>query len=85
MEVARHDAKVHHACRKMVESMVGELAALGIPFFGTKASLIKEGNDAPEDSMRGPEKAPGEARLLRRELDSFRKRMLDLLEDMCRE
>lgn len=33
-ELALYDRKVHRACRDMVTAMHGELARMGVPFFG---------------------------------------------------
>jgi len=73
----------------MVDAMRTDLAAIGIPFFGTKNHLIREvpkepniGEPATIASLGSDAK---NAKITRAELLSLQKRMLQFLEDMFKE
>ncbi|KAI9833177.1 MAG: hypothetical protein M1819_003800 [Sarea resinae] len=89
-ELKRYDMKVYIASREMVKAMTLELKNVGVPFFGTDPALVSKGG---ADPVRGGlHEATGESdggqageRIDDAELLKLQKRMLDLLEDMCKE
>ncbi|KZF22883.1 hypothetical protein L228DRAFT_247292 [Xylona heveae TC161] len=92
-EIKRYDIKVHRAATEMVKAMTTELEHLGIPFFGTKSHLIVARSSAdghtPTSSGPGPGQGQGQLQLQQAltatELNKLQRRMLELLEDMCKE
>ena len=71
----------------MVKSVTNELAALGIPFFSIERSLISNnrGNgDAPSHSLNSIPAGAG-TELDAKTLKDLEKRMLELLEDLCKD
>ncbi|PLB36674.1 uncharacterized protein BDW47DRAFT_47625 [Aspergillus candidus] len=82
-ELTNYDTKVYRASTQMADAMVGELHALQIPFFhrierpsahdpaGTTPR--RAGTDAPTVSLSGDE------------LVTLQRRMLELLQDLCKE
>lgn len=74
-ELKAYDAKVYKASTEMAEALVFELKALGIPFFSIRESYVC---DTPKDE-------PREAALSSDELAMLQRRMLELLQDLCRE
>ena len=74
-ELRAYDAKVYKASTQMAEALVIELKALGIPFFSTREISV---HDTQKDE-------PREATLSRDELATLQRRMLELLQDLCRE
>ncbi|GFF31826.1 hypothetical protein IFM61606_07845 [Aspergillus udagawae] len=89
-ELTNYNAKVYRASKQMAEAMTFELRSLGIPFFTIKESLI---SDAPKASQHGisrrhqsSESASQHQTLLSRdELSVLQRRMLELLQDLCKE
>ena len=79
----RYDAKVHRACRDMSDAALGELKAIGIPFFGTRPELVQANSEIKTTSTdmdyASDNKIPTE------ELRKLQKKILELLEDMCRD
>ncbi|OGM40188.1 hypothetical protein ABOM_010977 [Aspergillus bombycis] len=73
-ELTNYDGKVYKASKQMADAMTGELRALQIPFFSIKPSLVF-------DSV-GSTHLPG---IGRDELAALRRRMLELLQDFCKE
>lgn len=61
----------------MADALVAELKALGIPFFSINPSIVRDGQNGKDP--------PGEATLATAELRSLQRRMLELLQDLCRE
>ncbi len=61
----------------MIAATERELKALGVPFFGIKEELI--GRDG------GGVREKHEGRIGEEELQGLRKRMLELLEDLCKD
>ncbi|KAI9042243.1 uncharacterized protein KD926_005743 [Aspergillus affinis] len=77
-ELKRYDVKVYRASKQMAEAMTGELRGLQIPFFSIKSALI--------DSSSNTNPTPSSGGLLpREELSSLQRRMLELLQDLCKE
>jgi Protein of unknown function (DUF2458) len=83
-ELAAFDRKVFRAQSQMVTEMTTRFKNLGVPFFGTKAELVRvkgkatkrveDGSHAPKDDNRTIDEA---------ELVELQKKMLALLEDLC--
>lgn len=89
-ELKRYDMKVYRAQNDMVNAMCTDLAAMGVPFFGTKAHLIQDassintkGETAHAEPSGGVEMAV--AKITKAELLGLQKRMLQFLEDMYQE
>ncbi|RMJ23005.1 hypothetical protein PHISP_06119 [Aspergillus sp. HF37] len=74
-ELASYDAKVYNASTQMADALVAELKALGVPFFSISPSIVRDGQNGP----------PAEATLASAELRTLQRRMLELLQDLCRE
>lgn len=85
--LATYDKKVHKACTEMVRSVTSELATLGIPFFVINRSLIEEGHDDPGHNSASVSAKPPEQTisLTSKALKVLQTRMLELLEDLCRD
>ena len=81
-ELHRYDRKVHAACTTMVRATVSELKALGVPFFGMKSDMIVR---ADETAIGDVKRKPNENKIEERELEKLQRRMLELLEDLCKE
>ncbi|CBF74384.1 predicted protein [Aspergillus nidulans FGSC A4] len=89
-EIRNYDVKVHRAAKQMADAMMMELKALDVPFFCINKSLIAgetvSQNQGHRDSS-GP--TPGtqdrQGRLSRDELSALQRRMLELLQDLCKE
>ncbi|KAE8138739.1 hypothetical protein BDV38DRAFT_59328 [Aspergillus pseudotamarii] len=73
-ELTNYDLKVYKASKQMADAMMGELRALQIPFFSIKPSLVLD--------SAGSTHLPG---IGRDELAVLRRRMLELLQDFCKE
>jgi hypothetical protein len=74
-ELTNYDEKVYNASAQMAEAMAAELRGMGIPFFGTmRKGLVR--NEAVNDD---------EAKLTASELQDLQRRMLELLQDLCKE
>lgn len=83
-ELANYDSKVYRASAQMADAMTAELRGLKIPFFVIQKDLIQE---PPEPgSVPSQDKGPeGSAKVAKDELASFQRRMLELLQDLCKE
>ena len=77
--------KVYRAQTQMVKEMNAKMRSLGVPFFGTKTELVRiagkdgtggSGVDAPKDEKRMIDEV---------ELVELQRKMLAILEDLCRE
>lgn len=76
----------------MVAATTNELKALGVPFFGIPQSSFAadKPSDKPSDTMlmkgsAGAISGGDEKKLGRSEVVELQKRMLELLEDLCRD
>lgn len=72
----------------MARALDGELRGLGIPFFAIRHSLVLPQLDVPADNTPTSSITVGagsKSAISRDELVAFQKRMLDLLEDLCKE
>ncbi|KAL4972171.1 hypothetical protein BDW66DRAFT_8996 [Aspergillus desertorum] len=89
-EIRNYDVKVHRASKQMSDSLLMELKAMNVPFFCIKKSLIT-GETVTQNP--GHRASPGPAtitldkqgRLSVDELSALRRRMLELLQDLCKE
>lgn len=66
----------------MVRATTSELKALGVPFFGMKPDTILRAHE----TMTGvAQRKSHEGKMEERELEKLQARMLELLEDLCKE
>lgn len=80
--------KVYKASIEMVAAMTAELRNLGVPFFGTKSDLLRTRQDGETSAdERGHDFIQGDSKatLGQDELQKLQKRMLELLEDLCKD
>ena len=87
-ELTNYDAKVYKASRQMSDAMIAELKALRIPFFTIKKGLVLDSD--PSKMGRTTTTTPTvkqqqQQQLSREELSALQLRMLELLQDLCRE
>ncbi len=84
-ELKRYDIKVYKASVEMVTAMTAELANIGVPFFGMKSNVLKarQENDRSQDPDAAA--AIGSESTHDRDLKKLQNRMLELLEDLCKE
>ncbi|EZF32295.1 hypothetical protein TMEN_2561 [Trichophyton mentagrophytes] len=84
LEIKRYDDKVYKASVEMSKALHLELKAMGIPFFAIKEELIRP---APPDSSSKPENTDNstERCITAEEAKALQLRMLDLLQDLCKE
>lgn len=87
-ELTNYDAKVYKASRQMSDAMIAELKALRIPFFTIKKGLVLDSD--PSNMGRTTTTTPTvkqqqQQQLSREELSALQLRMLELLQDLCRE
>ena len=66
----------------MSQAMKSELKALGVPFFGTRSNLVRGNGTGPTPG--GPVGGGEDGKVGEQELVGLQKRMLGLLEDLCR-
>ncbi|KAK1138985.1 hypothetical protein N8T08_001629 [Aspergillus melleus] len=77
-ELKRYNVKVYRASKQMAEAMTAELRGLQIPFFSIQSGLV--------DSCSNTNPNPSSGGLLSRdELSAMQRRMLELLQDLCKE
>ncbi|KAF7718363.1 Uncharacterized protein PECH_001041 [Penicillium ucsense] len=79
LELAEYDRKVYQASVTMANALMAELRGLKIPFFVTQKSLIHQ-EAAPSNSNE----QTGDS-LTNSDLSNLQRRMLGLLEDICKE
>ena len=89
-EIARYDKKVHKACIDMVRATTAEFQVLGIPFYDIPPSSIipNPGKDMnPRKLGPGYEDLAvnGQQRLKEEDVARLQKKILELLEDLCKE
>lgn len=77
-ELDNYDAKVYKASAQMATALVSELKGLDIPFFALKQSLVL--GDTPSETAE-----KGSPNVTKSELVDFQRKMLNLLEDLCKE
>ena len=93
-ELKQLDAKIYKAQCDMANVMGAELKALGVPFFGTRASLVvKSSRSGSEKTTTVGEKRPTTppevylqpGQIEEAELVKLQRRMLEYLEDMYKD
>ncbi|KAL4911598.1 hypothetical protein BDW74DRAFT_10601 [Aspergillus multicolor] len=91
-EVRNYDAKVYRASKQMADAMLAELKALEVPFFCINKGLIASDASKQNHQQGGlPSNHPGpgtpdkQGRLSLDELTALQRRMLELLQDLCKE
>lgn len=90
-EIAAYDLKVHAAAVKMSDALVAELRGMGIPFFTLRKELVQDPpatGDSSNEILRRPSQTDSAAASLpitRSELVKLQQRMLEFLEDLCKE
>jgi len=78
-ELERYDKKVHSACGEMIAATEKELTALGVPFFGVRGELMRRKVAVPNDG------GEGDGRIGEEELKGLKGKMVELLEDLCKD
>lgn len=86
-ELANYDAKVYRASAQLANSLNAELRGLKIPFFALRQNLIHESStNVPEGANGKSALSENESsKLSKAELAALQRRMLELLEDLCKE
>ncbi|KAJ5915464.1 hypothetical protein N7466_011397 [Penicillium verhagenii] len=80
-ELTNYDAKIYKASVQMADALTSELRGLQIPFFVLKKSLIQDSlSSAEPDGASG-----GDPRLSKSDLQDLQRRMLGMLEDLCKD
>jgi hypothetical protein len=79
-ELNTYDAKIYAASNQMAQALTLELRGLGIPFFSIKRDLVTGDHKNNDDhDKQHKDKLP------REELSALQLRMLELLQDLCKE
>ncbi|CRG89798.1 hypothetical protein PISL3812_06837 [Talaromyces islandicus] len=76
VELAYHDAKVYKAAAELSRTTEAELRRLGVPFFAVDESLVLSATD--KDTVV-------EGKISKEQLAVLKRRMLELLQDLCRD
>ncbi|OQD85009.1 hypothetical protein PENANT_c011G07537 [Penicillium antarcticum] len=90
-EIAAYDAKVHRAASQMSDALMSELRGLGIPFFKIHPNLIQDsstGTGTPDSGAAKTQESDstgGPSQITKSDLEGLQQRMLELLEDLCKE
>ena len=87
-ELERYDRKVYIACGEMIAATERELRGLGVPFFSVKEGFIRRDRGPNRGTVRGDgaeEGQDGDGKIGEEELKALRRRMVELLEDLCKE
>ncbi|KAJ5120434.1 Protein of unknown function DUF2458 [Penicillium bovifimosum] len=90
-ELAAYDAKVHGAATQMSDALTAELRGLNVPFFTLRKDMIQEERDRNDPSAPSNPPVPtvgyggGNPPISKSELVKLQRRMLELLEDLCKE
>ncbi|KAH8592445.1 hypothetical protein B0O99DRAFT_629756 [Bisporella sp. PMI_857] len=83
-ELETFDMKVYRAQTQMMREFTAKLKSLGVPFFGTKAELIKLAKEGAADTPPQGVK-DGKVIIDEVELIQLQKKMITILEDLCAE
>jgi hypothetical protein len=88
-EITAYDLKVHAAAVKMTDALVAELRGMSIPFFTLRKDLVRD-SPSSEDSSSSllqsqADSTAASSPITRSELIKLQQRMLELLEDLCKE
>jgi hypothetical protein len=88
-EIAAYDLKVHAAAVKMSDALMAELRGMGIPFFTLRRDLVLDSSGTEESSsslrQNQIDSTSASVPITRAELIKLQQRMLELLEDLCKE
>jgi hypothetical protein len=88
LELEDYDKKVYKASAQMADALMAELRGMKIPFFMLQKSLTHDSDTAenvfPSDNTDGPGDAVP-SKLNKSDLANLQRRMLGLLEDLCKE
>lgn len=88
-ELYRYDTKVYRASVQMAAALDSELRSLRIPFFVIKSHLVSEQRsllaETKPKSKDGTDQEKKSGPISREELIALQRRMLDLLQDLCKE
>lgn len=86
-EIANYDAKVYKASAQMADALTAELRGLKIPFFALRKSLIQGSSPSDLGSGHGKDAVDNNesSKVSKSELAALQRRMLELLEDLCKE
>ncbi|KAL2824603.1 hypothetical protein BDW59DRAFT_147188 [Aspergillus cavernicola] len=86
-EIQNYDAKVYKASKQMADAMLAELRGLNVPFFCVKRDLVTdEADNDIHSSGHGRGTLEKQDRTISiDELSALQHRMLELLQDLCRE
>ncbi|KAM5439243.1 hypothetical protein MferCBS31731_004664 [Microsporum ferrugineum] len=84
LEIKRYDEKVYKASVEMSKALHSELKALGVPFFATKQELIQPVS-SDDNSKLAEVNGSTETCITEEETRQLRLRMLELLQDLCKD
>lgn len=86
LELGEYDRKVHQASVQMADALMADLRGMKIPFFVLQKSLIQE-QDTSENTSQylNAEGDASSSKLTKSDLADLQRRMLGLLEDLCKE
>lgn len=84
-ELQAYDSKVYQASVDMARAMEGELRRLGVPFFCIDRALVSatEDDKGGTTSESAAEEGAKAKKISKEELEGLKKRVLDLLVDLC--
>ncbi|KAJ5641001.1 hypothetical protein N7528_000626 [Penicillium herquei] len=80
-ELMNYDAKIYTASVKMANALMAELSGLQIPFFVLRKDMIQSSSSKSESE----DTVEGGAKLSNSELADLQRRMLEILQDLCKE
>lgn len=85
-ELANYDAKVYKTSAQMADAIHAELRGMKIPFFVLRRDLI-QGSSTSALEAKGSNASAGNetSKVSKAELLALQRRMLELLEDLCKE
>jgi len=83
-ELKTFDMKVYRAQTQMAKEMSARLKGLGVPFFGTRAELIKT-KGSEDASGHGEASNQSKDMIDESDLVELQRKMLVILEDLCRD
>ena len=81
-ELETFDMKVYKAQMQMVREMTSKLRNMGVPFFGTRSDLVRPVGKEPSDEGGGSDE---KAMIDEVDLVKLQRKMLAILEDLCKE
>lgn len=88
LELEDYDKKVYKASAQMADALMAELRGMKIPFFVLQKSLIHDSDTSENVSQNYNTDGAADARLSKvnnSDLADLQRRMLGLLEDLCKE